>query len=121
VPVGRDDKIEYPVGQDAEDVVRFLAKVALGYAVSRRGLASFAEIFIRSVVRGDTAGAMSYVGGCDPRSPLRAGLEGRRPHTIVEHVSGELLVSVYLQLFRGIGSAPPPVYQVVVGRLAREV
>jgi hypothetical protein len=112
-PVLESDKIEYPIMMDARQFVRFLAKVALGYAVSRVGIEAFAEIYANRVVLGDGSGALIYVGEVlEPEfhvliSPNHLhGLEVRRH---------DALLSVLIQLFRKVGE-PPPVYEVVVGR-----
>lgn len=111
-----NEKLEIPIHFDAADLCRFLAKVAHGFAISRRGFAACTEYFLPPIVLGKTSGAQTYVGGCDSRF-----VEGRLPggglHAMLDRVNNEFL-TVYIQLFRDRGQ-PPPIYEVVVGRLAR--
>ena len=58
-----DEKLEIPVDFDAADLCQFLAKVAHGYAISRRGLNACSKHFLPPLVLGETAGAQTYVGG----------------------------------------------------------
>ena len=82
-------------------ILRFLAKVGLGYAVRRHGLAGFNDVFLRPIVLGDVRGAMTYV-GCDSRAPLGAILPGQGPHALTERQSGTLL-SVRIQSVSRVG------------------
>jgi hypothetical protein len=109
-----DEKLEIPVNFDAGDLCRFLAKVAHGYAIHRRGLNACTEYFLPQFILGKTTGIQSYVGGSsspflDKRLP-RGGL-----HAMMDRVNNGFL-TVYIQLFRDRGD-PPPIYEIVVGRL----
>ena len=114
IQVGPNDRVEFPVNLDATDFVQFLAKIALGYAVSRRGLNALREIFVRDIILGNGNGALTYVGG-DASATATNTLPAHGLHGLAERVRGDLL-SVYIQLFRTAGS-PMPIYEVVVGRL----
>jgi len=98
-----------------EDFVRLLAKIALAYAIGRRSLPAFAEIFVKEIVRGSTDGALSYVGRSATASTIVAG--AGHLHALREDTRGDLLI-VYIALFRELDESMP-VYQVVVGRLRR--
>jgi hypothetical protein len=116
--VSSDDEIEYPVNIDASDLARFLAKVGLGYAIFKLGLAAFSEVFLPEVVLGSGDGALTYVGTLDgsvqsqviPDPPL---------HGLMLHREGSFC-KVYVQLFKRRGD-PPPIYEVVVGKLAGDL
>jgi hypothetical protein len=109
-----DEKLEFPADCSASDVARFVSKVALGYAVRRRGLAGLREILVRDVILGRSADALGYV-GCVGNPPPMLILPDRRPHGLAERPRGDLLC-VYVHLFRNCGPSTP-VYEVVVGRL----
>jgi hypothetical protein len=108
------EKVTIPVNLDVGDVMRFLAKVALSYAVGVRGLSTFAKFYVRSLILGSTDGANTFVGngGSPLLGPL---LRGAGLHAMADRLSGRDL-SVYVQLFRESGD-PPPIYEVVVGAL----
>lgn len=109
-----DEKLEIPVNFDAGDLCRFLAKVAHGYAIHRRGLSAFEEFFLPEIILGKTQGALTFVGGNS--SPfIGPRLFGSGINSLSDRVNGEFL-TVYIQLFRDSG-APPPIYEIVVGRL----
>lgn len=108
------EKLNIPVNFHAPDLCRFLAKVAHSYAIYRRGLAACTEYFLPRFVLGDEAGAMTYVGGASS-SVLGNWLPGNGTHALLDRVQGPFL-SVYIQLFRN-GGDPPPIYEVIVGRL----
>ncbi len=112
--LAQGDQIEFPVNFDAGDFARFLAKVAHGYAIFSRGISACSEYFLPSYILGTGQGALTYVGGAS--SPL---LEAYLPRNGVNALAireqGSYL-SVYVQLFRDSGE-PPPVYEVLVGRL----
>jgi hypothetical protein len=106
-----DERVEIPVDLDAGDVVRFLAKVAHGFAIYERGMEACREYFLPGLILGKTSGALTYVGVAerDPGMP-----EGSGPHAIIARSEGEFL-TVLIQLFRHAASRPP-VYQILVGR-----
>jgi len=108
--------VEYPVNLDITDVVRFLAKVAHGYAIFHRGRNAFSEFFLQDIILGrDTTLANNFVGN----TPLLfedGRLPGTTLHALMSHTRGDEL-SVLVQLFREAGD-PPPIYEVVVGKLA---
>ncbi len=109
-----EEKIEIPMNLDAADMCRFLAKVAHGYAISRRGLGACREYFLPGIVLGRTDGAQTYVGGASSQV-LGERLPGQGLHVLMDRVNGEFL-TVYIQLFRARGGNEP-IYEVVVGRL----
>jgi hypothetical protein len=106
-------KLTVEMNFHVEDFVRLLAKTALAYAIGRRSLAAFAEIFVRGIVLGSTDGALSYVGRSAIPSTSIGG--AGHVHALQEHTHGDLL-TVYIVLFRELDESMP-VYQVVVGRL----
>ena len=109
-----EEKIEIPLNMHAADMCRFLAKVAYGYAISRRGLGACREYFLPRIILGETDGAQTYIGGASP-SVFGARLPGDRLHAMVDRLNGEFL-SVYIQLFRA-RFGDEPIYEVVVGRV----
>jgi hypothetical protein len=114
-PVKSDEDIEYPINMDAPDFARFLAKVGLGYAVFELGLAVFSELFLPQVVLGNGNGALTYVG--NPTAPINPAVIPDPPlHGLMLRREGALC-KVYVQLFK-TKSEPPPVYEVVVGKIA---
>lgn len=106
------DKLSYPVNMDASDVARILAKIAHGYAISRKGVNACKEFFLPPFITSDVAGILTYVGTAverpAPSGPQAFGVEAREQ-------DGLLIVSI--QLFRVAGMDTPPIYDVVVGRL----
>jgi hypothetical protein len=107
-----DEKLNIPVTFDAADLCRFLAKVAHGYTISRRGVNSCSKFLLPPLILGRTAGAQSYVGGNS--SPLIGPrLPGGGLHAMMDRVNNGFR-TVYVQLFRDRGG-PPPIYEVVVG------
>ena len=96
-----------------EDFVRLLAKIALAYAVGRRSLAAFSELYLDQIVVGSTDGALSYVGRSTVQAVKIAGAS--RLHALAEHVNGDFL-SVNIVLFRD-ADENMPVYEAIVGRL----
>lgn len=110
-PLAADERVEIPVDIDAGDVVRFLSKVAHGFAIYERGMNACSEYFLPKIILGETRGALTYVGV----SNAARDVDGRSgAHAIWYAVEGRLF-SVFIQLFRDAESQPP-VYQVVVGR-----
>lgn len=109
-----DDKLTIPVNFDAGELCRFLAKVAHSYSILQRGLSACSEYFLPKIILGDAVGAMTYVGGSSS-AVLPKWLPDSRTHGLMDRVQGEFL-SVYIQLFRH-GGDPPPIYEVIVGRL----
>jgi len=108
-----DDKLNIPVAFDAADLCRFLAKVAHGYLISRRGLNSCSEFLLPALILGRTPGAQSFVGG-NSSPHIGPRLPGGGLHAMMDRVNNGFL-TVYIQLFRDRGD-PPPIYEVVVGR-----
>ena len=109
-----DEKLEIPIHFDASDLCRFLAKVAHGYAISRRGIDACTEFLLPPLILGNTDGAQSFVGGNG--SPLVGPrLPGGGLHSMMDRLN-DGFVSVYIQLFRDRGD-PPPIYEVIVGRV----
>ena len=85
------------------------------------GLDAFESIYVREIICGQTDGANTYVGGAS--SPLigpflrcDVGL-----HALMDYVNDQELC-VYIQIFRDFRTPgiPPPIYEVVVGRLRSE-
>jgi hypothetical protein len=113
--VAPDDKLEFPINMSASDLARFLAKVALGYAVRRRGLPGLKEVFLREVILGDGNGALRYVGSADS-SLARSNVPINGLHGLADVLRGDLL-SVFVHLFRH-GGQSLPIYEVIVGRVA---
>jgi hypothetical protein len=109
-----DEKLEIPINYDAADLCRFLAKVAHGYAISRRGMDCCSEFLLPQLILGKTEGAQSFVGGSSS-ALLGHRLPGCGLHAMMDRVNNGF-VTVYIQLFRDRGD-PPPIYEVVVGRL----
>ena len=108
-----DEKLNIPVAFEAADLCRFLAKVAHGYMIGRRGLNSCSEFLLPPLILGRTAGAQSFIGGNS--SPLIGPkLPGGGLHAMMDRVNNGFR-TVYVQLFRDRGD-PPPIYEVVVGR-----
>ncbi len=116
-PVRSDDEIEYPINMDAADFTKFLAKVGLGYAVFKLGLAAFSELFLPNVVLGDGSGALMFVG--NPSVPFEPAVIPDPPHHGLSLRREGSFCCVYLQLFK-TKSDPPPIYQVVVGKIAED-
>lgn len=112
--LAQQEKLNVPVNFSAPELCRFLAKVAHSYAIYRRGLDVCEEYFLPRFVLGEEAGAMTYVGGATS-SVLGSWLPGNGTHALLDRIQGQFL-SVYIQLFRHQGE-PPPIYEVVVGRL----
>lgn len=109
-----DPTVTFRVDLEVDDYVRFLAKVALGWAVGSRGLDAFERFFVRDIIIGDTEGAATFVGGAS--SPLIGPwLPGAELHRMFDRLRG-FDVSVYVQLFCE-AKDPPPIYEVIVGRL----
>lgn len=108
-------KLTIEMNFNVEDFVRLLAKIALAYAIGRRSLSAFAEIFVKEIVCGLTDGALSYVGRSIITSMNVSGVG--HVHALREETHGDLLI-VYIVLFQKLDKNMP-VYQVVVGRLRR--
>jgi hypothetical protein len=116
-PVKSDEDIEYPINLDASDFARFLAKVGLGYAIFELGLMAFSELFLPNVVLGNGNGALTFIGS--PSVSIQPPVIPDPPlHGLMLRREGSLC-HVYVQLFKGEND-PPPIYQVVVGRLTAE-
>jgi hypothetical protein len=107
------DKVEFPVHFDSDDLTRFLAKVAHGYAISKEGLKAFSEFFLPEYILGKTDGIQTYVGGYDS-AVIMSTLPGGGYNRMAIRLRNDL-VSVCIQLFVDRGD-PPPIYEVVVGR-----
>jgi hypothetical protein len=114
-PVKSDDEIEYPIDMDAPDFARFLAKVGLGYAIFDLGLAAFSELFLPDVILRNGNGALTYVG--NPSIPMQPAVISDPPlHGLMLRREGAFC-KVYVQLFKRKAD-PPPIYEVVVGKIA---
>jgi hypothetical protein len=112
------EKITIPVNFEAGELCRFLAKVAHGFAISRRGLEACSDYFLPPIILGEVAGAMTYVGGAN--SPIIGSLlPCTKIHALMDRINGQYL-TVYIQLFRD-GGDPPPIYEVVVGKLKQQM
>jgi hypothetical protein len=109
-----DEKLEVPVNFDAADLCRFLAKVAHGYLISRRGPHACSSFLLPPLILGETIGAQSFV-GCVARSDVGPRLPGSGLHAMSDQVNNGFR-TVYIQLFRDRGD-PPPIYEVIVGPL----
>lgn len=109
-----EERISVPVNLDAPDMCRFLAKVAHGYAISRRGLSACREYFLPPIILGQTDGAQTYVGGAHAQ-PFGERLPGDALHALIDHVNDGFL-TVYVQLFRA-RTGGVPIYQIIVGRV----
>lgn len=107
------DRVEFPVNFDSDDLTRFLAKVAHGYAISREGIGAFQELYLPEYILGRTDGILTYVGGYE--SPvLMPVLPGGGCNRMMIRSRGDL-ISVCQQFFID-GGDPPPIYEVVVGK-----
>lgn len=111
------EKIEYPTGFESSDLLRFVAKVAHGYAIHQYGLSACKEYFLPKLILGGGDGALNHVGGCSTEL-LKPKLPGAELHALFDRKINDLLL-VNLQLFRD-ASEPPPIYEAVVGRIATE-
>lgn len=107
------DKIKFPVNFSAEDVTRFLAKVAHGYAISKLGFSNFSELYLPRFILGETDGIQTYVGGY--HSPLVLSVLDGGGHNRMQLRDREEFISVLIQLFIDSGAAPP-IYEIVVGK-----
>jgi HNH endonuclease len=109
-----DEKLEISINSDVSDFCRFLAKVAHGYAISRRGISSCSQFFLPPIILGEVQGALTFVGGAS--SPfIGPRLPGSGLHVMLDRINDSLLM-VYIQLFRDHGD-PLPIYEVVVGKV----
>jgi hypothetical protein len=111
---GAGGKIVFPTVFDMQDFFQFLAKVALAYAVARRGIEAFSEIYVDKLITSSASGAMRYIGGYKD-GVLGDRLPGAGMHKLMEIRHANYL-RVLIQLFRDDGD-PPPIYDVVVGTL----
>jgi hypothetical protein len=111
---GTGGKIVFPTKFDMQDFFRFLAKVGLAYAVARRGIEAFSEIYVNKLITGGASGAMRYIGGYKD-GVLGDRLPGAGMHKLME-IRHATHLRVLIQLFRDDGD-PPPIYDVVVGVL----
>ena len=96
---------------DFRAFTRFLAKVALGLAVTRTGIDGFVP-WVRPAITDKESDPLTWVGGTPNRYVK---LSGQATHSFVgfDHfVDGRTLLIVQLQLFAPLGT---PVYSVVVG------
>ena len=88
--------------------------------MGQRGLDAFESIYVREIICGQTDGANTYVGGASSPliGPFLRGDVGL--HALMDYVNDQELC-VYVQIFRDFRTPgiPPPVYEVVVGRLRR--
>jgi hypothetical protein len=109
-----DDKLEIPINFAAADLCRFLAKVAHGYLISRKGLQACSTFLLPPLILGRTAGAQSFVGGNSSQF-IGPRLPGGGLHAMMDRVNNGYH-TVYVQLFRDRGD-PPPIYEVVVGKV----
>ena len=109
------EQIEFPTRFSTSDLARFVAKVAHCHAIYERGVSACSEYFLPPYIIGNGDGALTYVGGAS--SPVLGPLiPGGELHALIDRVSGEYL-SVNIQLFCD-GGDPPPIYEVIVGKLA---
>lgn len=90
---------------------RFLAKVAVGFAVGCVGVNGLDEIFVLDTILGKRADAGRWVGGTH-HQPIKA---GSGVHELTSTVENGIL-SVTVRLFSFLNT---PEYSVIVGRLAR--
>jgi hypothetical protein len=112
-----DPSVTFRVDLEVDDFVRLLAKVALGWAIGSRGLDAFERLFVRDIIIRDTEGAATFVGGAGS-ALLGPWLPGAGLHRMLDRLQGPD-VSVYVQLFCE-AKDPPPIYEVIVGRLKSE-
>jgi hypothetical protein len=106
-------ELTIPVGMSAHDLSRFLAKVALGWAVAQFGWNAFEELYVSDLIVGEGRNPNRWVGG----AAIRPQFNHRALHGLCHGVIHRNVV-VYVQLFRPpFGWHEPPTYQVVVGRL----
>jgi HNH endonuclease len=107
------DKVEFPVNFQSGDLMRFLAKVAHGYAISKEGLGAFEEFYLPDYILGRTKGIQNYVGGY--ASPIITPvIPGGGYNRMMTRRRGDL-ISVCVQLFIDKGDLPP-IYEIVVGK-----
>lgn len=107
--------IDVPIAFNLDDFVRFLAKVALGYAVYTYGPDYLAEVFVRDLILGQVDGALHWVGELHDKRLIGPMLPGTRLNAALARTNGSY-VAVYIQLFRMFPPVDPlPIYQVVVG------
>jgi len=111
------EKIEYPTDFESSDLLRFVAKVAHGYAIHEHGLSVCANYYLPQVVLGTGDGSLTHVGGCSSEI-LKPKLPSTELHGLLDRKqNGRLIVN--LQLFRDAGDLPP-IYEAVVGEIAAE-
>jgi hypothetical protein len=111
--VATKTEVTFRVDISAQDLARFLAKVALGWGVAQYGLAAFEQIYVRDLIVGPSREPNRWVGGC----ALKPKFDDRSLHLVTDTRVGRDVV-VFIQLFRPPpGGEAPPVYQVVVGQL----
>lgn len=116
-PLQPGEQIEFPIQFQMSDLVRFIAKVAHCYAIYAHGPNACTEFFLPSYILGNGDGLLTYVGGASS-AVLGPRLPGASLHALLNRRQGDYL-SVYVQLFRDEGDLPP-IYEVVVGRLAAQ-
>lgn len=105
--------LEIPMGLDAHDVARMIAKVGLGYAIGALGRDALGDVFVRELILGRTERGNDFVGTLDPAPRL----DSNRLHAHAVRVSDGGIVTVHVQLFRPPHAhKPTPVYEIVVGR-----
>ena len=115
------EQMEFPTRFSTSDLARFVAMVAHCHAIDTRGVSACSEYFLPQYALGnrdgdgDGDGALTYVGGAS--SPVLGTLiPGGDLHALIDRVQDEYL-SVNIQLFRD-GGDPPPIDEVIVGKLA---
>ena len=113
-PILSFEKIEIPINLSADDLCRFLAKIAHGYIIYKRGMEEFDRYLLPKYILGKSQGIQNAVGESSSLI-VNKKLPGSQVHALMERKNGDYL-TVYIQLFRGLGD-PPPIYEVVVSRL----
>jgi hypothetical protein len=110
-----NEKINIPINYDASDLCRFLAKVAHGYAISRRGINACSEYFLCSIILGNTIGSQTYIGATSNSYIALEISKINGLHAIIDNENNGYL-SVYIQLFRS-SVYTSPIYEVIVGKI----
>lgn len=113
-PLKKTDKIEIPINFNADDLFRFLAKIAHWYSyMYNQDILD--EYYLPKIILGDTSTSMSYIWW----APEKYLLPWNEIHAVASEIINGFLI-VYIQLFRSWWN-PPPVYKVVVWKIKKSL